>query len=138
MPGSLSKTPMRMDTCGPSGQVPPKRLEPQTEQKALTALALAKDTNEFRTFEKSKLLTANTRLRQTKRARVLPTAGAVAMAGADERGIASATRWSAPPSEGPSLAAGCYRQEADIAGIGLKPWGCAIGAHWGDWMPHRP
>ena len=37
MPGSLSKTPMRMDTCGPSGQVPPKRLEPQTEQKALTA-----------------------------------------------------------------------------------------------------
>jgi hypothetical protein len=33
-PGSLSSVPRRTDTSGPSGHVPPKRLEPQTPQNA--------------------------------------------------------------------------------------------------------
>src|SRR5262245_25491942 len=35
MAGSPSTVPSRIDTSGPSGQVPPNRLEPQTEQNAL-------------------------------------------------------------------------------------------------------
>jgi hypothetical protein len=41
IPGSPSTDPRRIETSAPSGHSPPKRLEPQTEQKALTAAPAA-------------------------------------------------------------------------------------------------
>jgi hypothetical protein len=37
IPGSPSSAPSRIETSGPSGQVPPNRLDPQTEQNTLAA-----------------------------------------------------------------------------------------------------
>src|SRR5438128_5520313 len=84
MPGSASKAPIRIETCAPSGQVPPKRLAAHRAEGFARALALAVDPNEISAREQAELLAADTRLGKSECARVLPAARAMAMAGANE------------------------------------------------------
>ena len=56
-PWIIIEAPIRIDTCVPSGQSPPNKLDPQIEQNAFTApSALAVNLNQFLALKQTELL----------------------------------------------------------------------------------